>query len=236
PIPLHVQVERLLRELIRSPEHRDGGLLPDEVGLARELGVSRNTVRAGITKLVTEGLVERRRGVGTRVLADQAAISASPLSGFARSLEDAAAFPQVLAVDARWVVAAADESRALGIAEKHRILRIDRIRGQDDQPAVRLRSWVHPDLALRGDEDFTVPLHLVIEHRLGIAVTASLEHVSAAAAESDVATALGIKRGAPVLLRKRTLRDAGGRALEHAWCHYRGDRATFSCELRRPEA
>src|SRR4051812_8562754 len=87
-IPLHVQVERLLREVIQEPAHRDGGLLPDEVGLARDLGVSRNTVRTGINKLVIEGLVERRRGIGTRVVQGSASAAATAEDGFARSLED----------------------------------------------------------------------------------------------------------------------------------------------------
>src|SRR5690349_16466468 len=66
-LPLHIQVEELLRQLIRKPVYQNGALLPDEVRLAAELGVSRGTVRLGVTKLVHEGLIERKAGVGTRV-------------------------------------------------------------------------------------------------------------------------------------------------------------------------
>nr|MBA2481019.1 UTRA domain-containing protein [Planctomycetota bacterium] len=151
-------------------------------------------------------------------------------------LEDAAAMPRVLAVDARWLAADADEARALGIPAGHRVLRVDRVRGIDDLAIMHLRSWLHPDLALTGQEDFTVPMHLLIEHRLGIATERSLERLSAVAADSDTSAALGVKRGSPVLLRERTLRDSSGRALECARCHVRGDRSAFACELRRPSA
>src|SRR5580658_8349817 len=67
PVPLRAQVEHLLRELARKPEYQNGKLLPDEVMLAAQLGVSRGTVRSGIGKLVFEGLLERKAGVGTRV-------------------------------------------------------------------------------------------------------------------------------------------------------------------------
>ena len=66
PLPLHAQAEQLLRELIRRKEYRSGGRLPDEVSLSRTLGISRNTLRAAILRLVTEGRLERKAGVGTR--------------------------------------------------------------------------------------------------------------------------------------------------------------------------
>src|SRR5882757_10327045 len=67
PIPLRAQVENLLRGMVLQPEYQKGGLLPDEMALAAQLGVSRGTVRSGISKLVYEGVLERKAGVGTRV-------------------------------------------------------------------------------------------------------------------------------------------------------------------------
>src|SRR5579863_789312 len=66
-VPLHAQARELLRGLARQPAYQNGRLLPDEVSLAGKLGVSRGTMRSAITRLVHEGLLERRAGVGTRV-------------------------------------------------------------------------------------------------------------------------------------------------------------------------
>ena len=52
PVPLYVQAELLLRELIALPEHQEGKLLPNEVDLANKLGISRNTLRQATNKLV----------------------------------------------------------------------------------------------------------------------------------------------------------------------------------------
>ena len=41
PLPLHAQVEGLLRDLISKKEYQDGKLLPNEVDLAKLLGISR---------------------------------------------------------------------------------------------------------------------------------------------------------------------------------------------------
>src|SRR5258708_34507172 len=66
-IPLHLQVEELMRKLIASPEFRNGAFLPKEVELANRLGVSRNTIRQATNKLEYEGLLSRKKGEGTKV-------------------------------------------------------------------------------------------------------------------------------------------------------------------------
>ena len=65
--PLHAQAEKVLRKLIESDEYKSGKLLPKEVELSKQLHISRNTLRQATAKLVSEGLLERKKGVGTRV-------------------------------------------------------------------------------------------------------------------------------------------------------------------------
>ena len=69
PIPLHAQIEDYLRKLIVQDDYKNGEkLLPKEVMLSKRLGVSRNTIRQAINKLVIEGHLERKKGVGTKVV------------------------------------------------------------------------------------------------------------------------------------------------------------------------
>ena len=44
----------MLRKLIEQPEYQNGKLLPNEVLIAKKLGISRNTVRQAANKLVHE--------------------------------------------------------------------------------------------------------------------------------------------------------------------------------------
>ncbi|RME78915.1 MAG: GntR family transcriptional regulator [Chloroflexi bacterium] len=60
------QVKELLRERIHRSEFADGRI-PPEAELARELNVSRNTVRDALSRLEAEGVVVRRHGAGTFV-------------------------------------------------------------------------------------------------------------------------------------------------------------------------
>jgi GntR family transcriptional regulator / MocR family aminotransferase len=65
--PLHRQIHEQLHAAIARGDLRPGDRLPTSRALAKELRVARNTVEAAIARLVSEGLVERRVGSGTRV-------------------------------------------------------------------------------------------------------------------------------------------------------------------------
>jgi DNA-binding FadR family transcriptional regulator len=69
PRRLYRQIAEQIRTLIRSGEFTPGSRLPPERDLARELGVSRPSVREALIALEVEGLVEVRIGSGIYVLA-----------------------------------------------------------------------------------------------------------------------------------------------------------------------
>ncbi len=66
---LYQQVAHQLREMIRAGEYRPGDRLPPERDLAKQLRISRPTVREAMVALELEGLVEIRVGAGIFVLA-----------------------------------------------------------------------------------------------------------------------------------------------------------------------
>src|SRR3954468_4717921 len=70
-----------LREMIHRGELRPGDRLPPERDLAKLLGVSRPTLRAGIRSLAAVGVLQSRQGAGTFVVqADgQPVLDSSPL-------------------------------------------------------------------------------------------------------------------------------------------------------------
>lgn len=61
PLPRHIQVEQLLRQLIELPQYAEGEYLPGELDLAAKLGISRNTIRQATNKLELEGLIIRKK-------------------------------------------------------------------------------------------------------------------------------------------------------------------------------
>ena len=75
------EVVQQLREMIHRGELRLGDRLPPERDLARLLGVSRPTLRAGIRTLAAVGVLQSRQGAGTFVVEADAspALDANPL-------------------------------------------------------------------------------------------------------------------------------------------------------------
>src|SRR5690242_14514594 len=67
PRRLYRQIGDQIRTLIRNGEFKPGARLPPERDLARELGVSRPSVREALIALEVEGLVEVRIGSGIYV-------------------------------------------------------------------------------------------------------------------------------------------------------------------------
>jgi len=66
--PLRLHIYRQLRQAIWRRELPPGSVLPSSRALAKQLGVSRNTVLDAYEALAAEGLIGARRGSGTRVL------------------------------------------------------------------------------------------------------------------------------------------------------------------------
>lgn len=61
------EVSTRLQDMIRSGELRAGDKLPPERDLAKIMGISRPTLRAGIRSLITVGVLRSRQGAGTFV-------------------------------------------------------------------------------------------------------------------------------------------------------------------------
>lgn len=66
-VPIHVQVEESIRNLIRQGRLRPGDRLPSMRQLATTLGLNRITVRAAFNKLEADGLINSQVGRGTFV-------------------------------------------------------------------------------------------------------------------------------------------------------------------------
>ena len=77
---LTMQVVEHVRALIAKGEVKPGDRLPPERELARELGISRSSLRAGIGFLSAMGVLKSRHGAGTFVSSGPPALDSSSLS------------------------------------------------------------------------------------------------------------------------------------------------------------
>src|SRR3954454_4112192 len=96
PVPLYHQLEQDLLERITAGEFAPGDALPTEEGICEQYGVSRITVRRALDALIGQGLIIRRRGVGSFVAERREGVRSVRLSG---SLDDFLATAGALAIE-----------------------------------------------------------------------------------------------------------------------------------------
>lgn len=69
--PRYARIQKILEERVIEGVYPVGGLIPTEIELAAEFGTSRFTIREALRYLREHGYVERRQGVGTRVVSQK---------------------------------------------------------------------------------------------------------------------------------------------------------------------
>lgn len=233
PIPLHVQVETIMRELIDSEEYQQGKLFPNEIDLAKRFGIARNTVRQAINKLVNEQLLIRKKGVGTKVSKNRITTKLNNWSSFTLEMHDKGVDFQNYEIKASWTLADQDTADVFGIDAGSKVLKLERLRGLEAGPIVYFVSYFHPRVGLTGTEDFSRPLYEMLEKEYHTVVVLSKEEISATLADEDLATVLHTNPGEPILLRKRIVCDPGERVVEFNVGYYRADRFTYAIDIAR---
>ncbi len=233
PIPLHAQVESLLRQMIELPEYQDGGFLPKEIDLARQLGISRNTLRQATNKLEYEGLLVRKKGVGTIVAKKTVTTHLQHWHSFTQEMNERGVQFKTYSLNIEWVEADEKLASFFKVEEQTRVLRLSRVRGDDAGPFVYFESYFHPRIGLTGTEDFTRPLYEILEDDFHVVPSLSKEKIKARLATSITAKRLSIAAGDPVLVRERLVYDPGDRPLEYNIGFYCADKFAYTIDIKR---
>lgn len=232
-VPLRAQVEELLRGLVRQPKYQKGALLPEETKLAAQLGVSRGTVRSGISMLVFEGILERKAGVGTRVSHRRFESGIRAWHSLTHEMKSKGIVVRNFHVTYRQVKATAKVVEALQLDAAAPLWQLERVRGWGGKPVLQSVSWFHPRLNLKGTEDINLPLYEMLERATGVRPHRARDQFLGVDADAHQARLLEIQARAPLLLRRHTAFDAGNRPFEFAEVHYVSTRFTLTLDMQR---
>lgn len=234
--PRRERAERLaddLRGRILSGAVPPGDRL-DEASLTAEFDASRNAVRDALDLLRAEGLIERRRGAGTRVLAAKFGHGLDRLAGLAEALADRGAVRNEV-LRAEELAAHPDpEADRLGLGPGEPVVRLERLRLINEEPLSLDLSYLPADIGrplLDADLEGTDVFALIEAggHRLGLAeVTVHATNASAA-----VAQALRIEPGDAIFTIERLTRLADGRPVDDELLRVRADRLSLHATLNR---
>lgn len=153
PLPLWAQLDADIRRRLRAGAFDER--FPGEQELVTEYGVSRQTVRDGLRRLRTEGILDSERGRGTRVRQPRIEQPLGAIYSLFRSVE-ALGFEQRSTVRALEVRVASDVAARLDRPAETEFVYLERLRLADGQPLALDRAWLPRSVA--GpllDADFT---------------------------------------------------------------------------------
>ncbi len=235
PIPLYYQIMNQLREKIARGEYPVEGALPPERELVETYQVSRMTIRQALSELVNEGILVRRKGIGTFVAPQKIEQALSSLTSFTEDMAQRGMKASSRIISFKEIIPDPTIRKTLGLHTEEKAFECVRLRLADEEPmaleTTTLTAALCPGLERETLENQS--LYKVLAEQWGIELdyaTQSLEPILAPPYEAKL---LHIAPGAPLLLIHRVTYDANDRAFEHVKSLYRGDRYKFVTDLHR---
>ncbi|HLF75779.1 MAG TPA: GntR family transcriptional regulator [Anaerolineales bacterium] len=200
-----------------------GQRLVSEPELARQLGVSRATLREAMRTFETQGLIRRRQGAGTFVVGKVPVID----SGLEvlESLETMAQRMNlkvtVSDLHMEQVEADAKAAEALGVPERTRLTRIRRVMRADGRPVAYLIDSLPAEILKPDDLSYRFS-GSVLDYLLSSSVDLKLSRaaISATNAPADVAKALEIQRGDVLLHFASQLYNSKGDVVDYSMSYF----------------
>lgn len=232
--PMYEQIAAVLRNEILQNKYGERGCIGTHAELTQRFGVSMITVRKAVQLLHDEKLVDIKQGKGTFVRGTLLQDDLSRLTG-ASNIMQASNLPAQVSVPVFEVIETprhfdADLRNGLG----KRCLHIVRVHSVDDTglsyaeiylPQVYGRNITKADV-----EHFTI--YQIYENKLRVPLGTGRQRIRAGKAGGEMAQALGIEDGTPVLEIERRAYCATGQLIEYMQMAYEYSKYSFEVELK----
>jgi DNA-binding GntR family transcriptional regulator len=191
--------------------------------------VSRLTLRRAIQELVDNGLLVRKRGVGTQVVNDQLPRPAR-LGSLYDDLIERGRTPSTTVLAHERVIADDVIADQLSLPPGSPVVYLERCRYADGKRLAILRNWLTVAAAadITTDDLMATGLYCLLRDR-GIWPHSSWRRLAARNAGPVDAALLGLAVGAPVLVMESTMQDKSGTRIEVS--EQLHDGASYTMEL-----
>lgn len=214
--PLYLQMKEALTERVASGYWPPGTLLPSEIALAQEYGVSQGTIRKALDAMAVERLVVRHQGRGTEVARHTS--ERSLFQFFHIYGEDGERrLPTSQVLECARARARQDEAVALELPRGAPVVRIFRVRELSGRPA--MTEWItvsanlFPGLEAL-DRQLPNAIYELFQRDYRVTVQRAVEKLYAVAAEERDAELLDVEPGTPLLEIRRIALSVENRPVE----------------------
>jgi len=219
--PLYLHLRDLMVERIVSGQWTPGTMLSNESELARAFGVSIGTMRRTLVLMEAMRLLTRRQGIGTFVNDPSSRELAGRYDSRGRA-DGTSISDEVSTGEVTESLPNEAECARLRLTRDDNVYRLSRRRIRDGRTYmvedVSMPATLFPGLA---DEQNPCPSIAVVAAQYSVLLGTAEERISVGEALPEVAEALAVPFGSPVLALDRVVFALDGRPLEWrmAWCH-----------------
>lgn len=224
--PLYERVVYGIKNLIDEKGLAQGEKIPNEEELCRLFGVSRITVRKGVSVLVSEGLLEKRQGKGTFVGKSRHVSETTAVTGFYESCRRQGMKASARVIHAKMVRPSQRDIDELGIGRSGEVLETLRVRLADNVPVMLEKNHFSSAYSYLMESDLEGSLYNLLRG-YGVEPGFAEHEISMKLPDASVAKRLSVPETCPLLLLREVIYDRKGRPLHNSEQWIRGDIFTF---------
>jgi len=230
-IPYYVQVAETLRRRIMTDEYMEDSLIPPVPELEKEFNVSNITIRKALETLTQDGLLRRKRGVGTIVQKCEQSLVVFELSGdfrrLVRSIEDLPVELEVLEI--KIVPCPNHVRRMLSYGPEAQVLRVMKIRKHGGKPLSYYVHYLDPALYSKIKKEKAEQKTFVdlFEELTKTKLTSLKQRIEAVIADIDLSGFLQVRFGLPLFFTENLYLTNDGKPVLLTQNYYRGDKCFY---------
>jgi GntR family transcriptional regulator len=223
-IPAYQRIQSAIRKRIAAGQLRPGDPVTSERDLAKLHEVSLMTARHALATLEREGIVERRRGVGTFVAAPR--IQFNKLMSYTEQMAARSLAVASKILCAKLIDNEPDAAARLGLPPTEQVIKLERLRHVSEQPFALETCYLSAAVfsGLLGVHLEHDSLFATIERNYEVQLGYADEEIDATFADSALSELLNVPRREPLLRIRQVIYSTKDQPLIYALGIYRSDR------------
>ena len=228
--PLYLKIKEHIENLIDQEIYEAGDKLPSETAFAKELDVSRASLREALRVLEKEGKIVKSQGVGTFV--------SKPVPRFKRGIEELFSVTDTIRNEGfepgtkglRISEEKIEKNLALkmNVKKNSELLKLERIRTADDKAVVYCIDYLNTELfPIDIDEDFSQSLFDLLENKYDVQINYAVTEIVPVVAKEKLMKKLNVKKYSPILLLEQMHYDTEDNLFLYSKNYFRSDQFQF---------
>ncbi|WP_186577985.1 GntR family transcriptional regulator [Aquibacillus kalidii] len=232
--PRYLVVIEQIKGKINDGELEPGERLPSETDFAKELRVSRNTLREALRILEEENIIVRRHGVGTFV-------NKKPV--FSGGIEELFSITDMIEREGKepgtellftgYVDPHSDDIKELNLNQDEKVLLVKRVRTSDGQPLVYCIDKIPANLLAKDYKLKEESMLTSLQIDAGITISYAKADIKTIGYHEEISEILSCEQDTPLMILKQIHFDLYDNPVLYSLNFFRSDQISFTVHRKR---